>query len=154
MWLILWVCLVSLHQASWRQVLTTETSRSDWRRNHTSGRPEWRLLNMKQKRFLAVLHVENKGKANSAASADSLCQWSPGSAAGWVLCAVPQALKDLRSHRSIIHESLKAVKLYTLPPLSKCLFCKTIKLFMKRCDCINKTMLTCNWIVHSRVAFS
>lgn len=65
---------------------------------------------MNQKQFLAfaILHVENKGKVNSA-----------GSAAGGVLCAVPQALKDLWSQGSFIHESLKAVKLYTVPPLSK-----------------------------------
>lgn len=76
---------------------------------------------MNQKQFLAfaVLYVENKGKANSAASAALPVPVVPGSAAGGVLCAVPQALKDLRSHGTISHESLKAIKLYIVPPLSK-----------------------------------
>lgn len=71
---------------------------------------------MKQKQFLAfaILRVGNKGKANSAVSAAL-----PGSAAGGVLCAVPQALKDLWSQGTIIHESLNAIKLYTVPSLSK-----------------------------------
>lgn len=53
--------------------------------------------------------MDNEGKANSAGSA----------AGGGVLCAVPQAPKDFKSHGTIIPESLKAIKLYIVPPLSK-----------------------------------
>lgn len=157
MCLILWVCLVfytKLHEDS-AQVLITEIGRSDWHRNYMAD-PSQDFLTQIRSSSLPLLFSLWRIKVNPTLlpQLHSLCQSSPGSTAGGVFCAVPQALKDLRSHGTIIHESMEAVKLWTVPPLSKHVFCKKIKLFMKRCDVLNKTMLTCNWIMHSVVAFS
>lgn len=148
MWLILWVCLVSLHQASWRQVLTMkQADLTDVEMTHQAD-PSQDFLTWIRRSSLPLLFSMWRIKVKPTLLPQlTACVGGP---LARQLCPRPWKISGVTEESSMSPWRQSSCTLYLF--LNVCVL-QNNKIVYEEMWCI-KTMLTCSWIVHSRVAFS